>query len=405
MPEYTYTARTAEGSLKKDKMVMKDEQALANYLRGQGLILTSAKIVKKGKESFLNSLLSRFSRIPVVQKIFFTQNLEVMIRTGFSLASALKTISQQTENKRFKEVMVNLQRDVESGVAFSNALAKYPHVFSELFVNMIAAGEVSGKLDEVLKRLTIQMKKDHALMGKVKASLTYPVIVVIAMVGVAIAMMIFVIPQLLSVFSSANVQLPLPTRILIGITHLMTQDGVWLALGLIVIIVFVYRLIKTKKGRSVYHKILLKVPIISPIIKQINTARFTRTLSSLLKTDIPIVQIFQIISKTLGNVHYANVMLSIAEKVKQGVNIAKTLEERKDLFPPIVTQMIAVGEESGTMDTISDEIANFYEESVDQTMANLSTIIEPIIMVVLGAGVAYLAVAIILPIYSLSQAI
>lgn len=405
MPEYIYTARTAEGSLKKDKMVMKDEQALANYLRGQGLILTSAKIVKKGKESFLNSLLSRLSRIPVVQKIFFTQNLEVMIRTGFSLASALKTISQQTENKRFKEVIVNIQRDVESGVAFSNALAKYPHIFSELFVNMIASGEISGKLDEVLKRLTIQMKKDHALMAKVKSALTYPVIVVIAMVGVAIAMMIFVIPKLLGVFSEAQVTLPLPTRILIGITDLMTQQGVWIALGLIVIVVAFYRLIKTKKGRSLYHKILLKAPIISPIIKNINLARFTRTLSSLLKTDIPIVQTFQIISKTLGNVHYANVMLVIAEKVKQGVSIVKTLEEEKALFPPIVTQMIAVGEESGTLDTISEEVANFYEDSVDQTMANLATIIEPIIMLILGAGVAFLAVSIILPIYSLSEAI
>jgi len=405
MPEFIYTARTPEGALKKDRMVMKDEQSLANYLRNQGLILTSAKVQKKRKEGGINALLSRFSGVPTVQKIFFTQNLEVMVRTGFSLANALKTIAQQTDHKKFKEVILELQRDVESGVTFSNSLAKHPQVFSELFVNMIAAGEVSGKLDEVLKRLTIQMKKDHALVAKVKAALTYPAIVVIAMVVIGIAMMIFVIPQLLSIFSEANVQLPLPTRILIWLSNFLAKDGVFVLIGLIILIIIFNRLMKNKKFRSGYHKILLKTPIISGIIKKINLARFTRTLSSLLKTDIPIVQTFQIIAKVLGNVHYSNAMLLAADKVKQGVSIAKTLSEKPDLFPPIATQMISIGEESGTIDSISEEIANFYEESVDETMANLATIIEPVIMLILGVGVAVLAMAVILPIYSLSQTI
>jgi len=403
MPDYIYTARSQDGMLKKDRITMKDEKALAEYLRSQGLLLTSIKLAKDEGKSKMGFLSSIFGRVPLVQKMFFTQNLQVMVRTGFSLANALKTVSMQTTNKRFQRVIQDLQHDVESGVSFSNALSKHKNVFSELFINMVAAGEISGKLDETLKYLTVQMKKDHEIMSKVKSALTYPAIVVIAMVGIGIAMMIFVIPKMLGIFTEMQANLPLPTKILLGTSNFLTHNGVLTTIAVIIIVVVLYRLNKTKKGKAVYHRILLKLPIISGIIKKINLARFTRTLSSLLKTDIPIVQSFQIISRTLGNVHYKQAMLETADKVKRGVSIVKSLEENTDLFPPVVTQMIAVGEESGTLDTISDEVAQFYEADVDQTMGNLSVIIEPILMIVLGAAVAVLALAVIMPMYSLVE--
>jgi len=403
MPEYIYTARTQDGMLKKDRINTKDEKALAEYLRSQGLLLTSVKLAKDEKKSKLDFLTSLTGRIPLVQKMFFTQNLQVMVRTGFSLANALKTLSLQTKNKKFKQIIQDLQHDVESGISFSNALAKHKKVFNELFVSMVAAGEISGKLDETLKYLTVQMKKDHDIISKVKSAMMYPAIVVIAMVGIGISMMIFVIPKMLAIFEEMQADLPLPTRILLFISNFLTQNGIYAAIAVIVIVFLLMRVLKTKKGKAVYHKILLKTPLISPIIMKINLARFTRTLSSLLKTDIPIVQTFQIISRTLGNVNYKQAMLETADKVKKGMSIVKSLEERSELFPPVVTQMISVGEESGTLDSITEEIAIFYEADVDQTMGNLSTIIEPILMLVLGGAVAVMALAIIMPMYSLVE--
>lgn len=405
MPEFIYTARTPEGKLKKDRIRMKDEKSLAKYLKNKGLILTSAKIVKKGGNFSIQQFLDKLTRIKIVEKIFFIQNLSVMVKTGFSLAQALNTLNLQTTNKKFQRIIKDIQHDVESGISFSNALARHPKVFPEIFVNMIAAGEVSGKLDEILTNLTVQMKKDHTLISKVRTAMMYPSVVVFAMVGIGVVMMITVIPQLTSIFGESGTELPLPTKILIGLSEALSSQGVFILIGLAIIVFLLMRLIKTKKGKYYFHLILLKVPVFSGIIKKINLARFTRTLSSLLKTDIPIVQTLQIISKTLGNVHYQQSMIDASEKVKKGVSISKTLEANPNLFPPVVTQMVNIGEESGTLDSISEEIANFYEEDVTQTMDGLSSVIEPILMLIIGAVVAFMALSVLMPMYGLVEAI
>ncbi|MBU0597702.1 type II secretion system F family protein, partial [Patescibacteria group bacterium] len=334
-------------------------------------------------------------------KIFFKQNLSIMVKTGFSLANALKTLAVQTTNNKFKEIILNLQYDVESGISFSNALAKHPKVFPEIFVNMIAAGEVSGKLDEILINLTTQMKKDHHLLAKVKSAMMYPSVVVIAMVGIGITMMVTVIPQMMGIYEETGAELPLPTKIVIALSKGLTNYGIYTVIVLILLFYAFLRIKKTKKGKFYLHHLLLRIPLFASVIKKINLARFTRTLSSLLKTDIPIVQTLQIISKTLGNVHYQKSMINASEKVKQGISISKTLEESPKLFPPIVTQMINIGEESGTLDSISEEIANFFEEDVEETMSGLSTIIEPILMLVIGAVVAVMALSVLMPMYGL----
>ena len=405
MPEFTYTARTKEGKLKKDHIRMKDEKALADYLKNQGLMLTSSKEAKKGGRFSLQGMLDKMSRIPAIQKIFFTQNLSIMVKTGFPLAQALRTLAMQTDNKPFKKIIEEIQHDVESGISFSNALEKHPRVFSELFVNMIAAGEVSGKLDEILITLTNQMKKDHKLISKVRAAMMYPAVIVVAMLGIGTIMMMTVIPQLTGIFTESGAELPLPTKILVGASDILVNQGIFLLAGLGLLGYGFLRFKKTKKGKFYLHKIILSIPLFSGIIKKINIARFTRTLSSLLKTDIPIVQTLQIISKTLGNVHYKNIILEASDKVKKGISIVKTLEDQPKLFAPIVTQMINIGEESGTLDSISEEIANFYEESVDQTMDGLSSIIEPILMLAMGGVVAVVALAVLMPMYGLVETI
>lgn len=405
MPEYLYTARTPDGQLKRDRVRVKDEQSLSEYLRAQNLILTSSKELKKGSGFSLRKINELFSRISVVQKMFFTQNLSVMIRTGFSLALALNTLALQTPNKKFKEIIDEIRLDVENGISFATALSRHPKVFSELFINMIAAGEASGKLDEVLRNLTNQMRKDHTLVSKVRSALMYPMVVVIAMVGIGVVMMITVIPQITSIYTQNSAALPLPTKIIITISNIFIHQGIFLVIGIVILVFLFLRFKKTKKGKKLLHTVMVKIPLFGTIIKKINIARFTRTLSSLLKTDIPIVQTLQIISKTLGNVLYGKSMEEAAEQVKKGISIVKTLQQKPDLFPPVVTQMLAVGEESGTLDTISDEVANFYEEDVDQTMAGLSSIIEPILMLIIGGVVAVMALAVLMPMYGLVQQI
>ncbi len=405
MPVFTYTAKNQRGKTIKSQLVAESETALAAILQPQGLTLTSAIAADQVKRDPLERLLSRLQGVPVVQKIFFTQNLGVMLRGGFSISRAMGTLAMQTTHKYFKTVILNLQNELESGSTFAQALRKYPRVFPELFINMVAAGEASGKLDDVLKSLTIQMKKDYALISKVKGAMTYPIVVVIAMVGAGVAMITLVIPKLQDVFAQNGGTLPLPTRILISISDALVHHGVIVAGLLAVLIVGIVLFVRSSRGGWWFDSIVLHSPIAGPIMRKINLARFTRSLSSMLSTDIPIIQTFQIISRTLSSAHFRKSIDEASQALRGGVSIAKVLERYPFLYPPLVQQMVAVGEESGTLDEVSGDLATFFEEEVDQTMANLSTIIEPVLLLFLGAGVAGMALAIMLPIYNLSQQI
>ncbi|MBI5465883.1 MAG: type II secretion system F family protein [Candidatus Kerfeldbacteria bacterium] len=404
--KFSYSARNEEGGLERGEIDLPSERELADYLRNKGLVLTHAEAVQANQTSSKKMTFKipwLGGRVSSADKIFFAQNLQVMIKAGLSVAIALKTQAAQTSSKAFKEVLEDVYQKVDRGIPLSDALGGYPKVFSELFVNMVRAGEKSGKLEEVLQQVTTQLRKSHALISKVRGALTYPVIVVVAMICIAIAMMVFVIPKITAVFQEVNATLPLPTRLLIATSDFMIHNSLWLLAGTIIFAVLFVRFIHTPYGRHLWHALLLKLPIFSPILRKINLAKFARTFSSLLKTDIPIVQAFQITATTLGNVLYRQAIEDAAERVKKGVAISSIIRDYPKLFSPLIIQMTTVGEETGTLDSILDELAQFYEEDVDRTMSNLSTIIEPILMLLLGVGVGGLAVAIILPIYSLTQ--
>ncbi len=349
--------------------------------------------------------LNKPTKLPINQKIFFIQQLTVMLQAGISLSIALKTLAQQSESKALKNIVQGLQQTVEKGNTLSKGLEAYPKIFNDLFVNMIRAGESSGKLEDVLRELYIQMKKDHEIVSKVKGAMTYPAIVVSMMGVIGIIMMVYVIPSMTSVFKEMNVPLPLPTKILIFISDFLVTQGIWVLLVVIIFVVIFLRVLRTPQGKYVFHKTLLKTPIVGTIIKKINLARFSRTLSSLLKTDIPIVQSFEITSKVLGNVIYKKALIESIEKVKKGVRISESLNPYSNIFPPVVLQMISVGEETGELDNILIESAVFYEEEVNQTMSNLPSIIEPVLMVILGIAVGAMAISVILPMYTLGQSI
>ncbi|MEW6610326.1 MAG: type II secretion system F family protein [Patescibacteria group bacterium] len=351
------------------------------------------------------SWFTRHRHISLTEKIFFMQNLQVMVRTGLSLAMALRTLADQSTHSRFKYVIRNIYEQVEKGTPFARALAAHPSVFPDLTVSMIESGELSGKLDEVLQHVTEQMKKDHELIAKVRGAMLYPSIIIIAMVSIGTAMMIFVIPRLIDVFAEFKATLPLPTRILIATSNFTTRNGPFVVLGFVALIVALRAFSKTTAGTHIVHALLLRMPIFGAIIRKINLARISRTFSSLLTTDIPIVQSSLITSRTIKNVYYREALLDLAERLKKGSQVHAVFSSYPHLFPPVVSQLTRVGEESGALDHVLLQLALFYEEEVDQIMKNLPSIIEPLLILILGAGVGAMAVAIIMPMYSLTQTI
>ncbi len=365
---------------------------------------------QKNEERFslmdiMNNYLLKFSRVPLKEKLFFTRNLAFMLKAGISLSVSLETLAKQTKNKLFAKVLKDVAESLDQGDDFAKSLRKHEKVFDELFINMVESGEISGKLEEVLAQLYIQMKKQHELISKVKGALTYPLVIIFAIVGIGIFLMTVVIPKILVMFTEASLELPLPTKILIAVSNAITQNGLMTAIGSVLFIIMFTSILKTKKGKYYFQAVLLKAPVFGSIIKKINLARFSRTISSLLTTDIMIIKAFQITSNVLGNLHYRNVLLKISEKVKKGEQINTVILEYPKLFPPVVTQMISIGEETGELDSILVELADFYEGEVDQIMENLPSIIEPILILVLGLMVGGAAVAIIMPMYTLTEAI
>ena len=353
----------------------------------------------------INLFLQKLTSVPLAEKLFFIQHLGIMLKAGISLSTALKTLAKQTTNKRFARIIADISRNVEKGVSFTESLKPHEKIFGQLFINMIESGEISGKLEEVLKRLYIQFKKNHELVSKVKGALIYPIVILIAMSGIGTFMMIAVVPKITAMFKDFNAELPLATKLLIKFSDSLVANGLLYLVALIVVILTIVQLIKTKRGRYAFHGLLLKLPIFSPIIKKINLARFARTTSSLLKTDIMIIKSFQIAANVLGNVHYRQALMEMSDKIKKGGTINEVVANYPKLFPPVVAQMIAVGEDTGELDYILEELAEFYEGEIDQTMNNLPAIIEPILILALGLVVGGMAVAVIMPMYALTSVI
>lgn len=345
-----------------------------------------------------------WQKLSTTQKLFLIQQMHIMVKAGVSITATLATLAEQADKKYFKDLLLNLKEEIEKGSTLAKAMRKYSKDFGELMVNMIESGEVSGRLEEVLQQIYTQAKKDHEIVSKVRGALVYPAIVVTAMFGIGTFMIVYVIPKLTDIFKDAGQQLPLPTRILIGTSDFLIQNGILSAVIFFGSIGLFVTFIKSGQGKKIWDSLLLKLPIISPIIKQVNIARFARTTSSFLKTDIPIVQTLTTTANVLGNTKYKAALQDASQKITKGVPLAETLQPYKDLFNPTILQMIAIGEQSGSLDTMLEEAANFYEGEVSQTMETLPTILEPVLMLLLGIGVGGMAVAIIQPLYSLTQA-
>lgn len=342
--------------------------------------------------------------VPFEEILIFTQNLSTMIRAGVSLGEALPALSQNTEHKTLRRILIDIAANVERGNTLAMSLARYPKIFPVLYTSLIEVGEQSGRLSEVLAQLFLQLKKTHDLRAKVRGALIYPTFVVSAMIIISILMLIFVVPKITGIFSDVNVTLPLPTRILIAISHFFQNHALLILAGLPLVVIGLAIVARQPPVRFRLHQLLLILPIFGSIAKKINLAAFARTLSSLIKTDLPIVKSFKLTAPTLGNVLYQQALVAAEGRLAKGETVASVLSGSPNLFPPLLIQMISTGEKSGALDSILEETADFYERQVSETMTNLPSLLEPILIILLGIGVAGMALAIIMPMYSLTQA-
>jgi type IV pilus assembly protein PilC len=351
----------------------------------------------------IDKFLIGLQKIPARDKIFLLQNLGIIIKSGMPLTAGLKTLALQTKNKKLKGILITTEASIKQGKTFGESLEQYKKDFGEMFINMIKAGEISGQLEEVLEELYVQTKKDNELRSKIKGAMIYPTVILVAMVGIGIFVIIFVLPNVTSMFDQLDTELPLTTRLLIWVSNFAKKNGIFIGAGFIALIALLARILKTKGGKKAFDRILLRLPIFGPIIKKINIARTTRNLSSLIKTDINIVQTIQITANILGNTMYKEALMRAAQDVKKGKKLGEIFGIYPKLFPPVIIQMITIGEESGSLDDILEKVAEFYEEEIFQTMESLPTLIEPVLMIIMGIAVGGIAMAIMMPMYSLTQ--
>lgn len=400
MPIFKWEGKALKGQSKKGEVEAPDEAGVRIYLRQQNIIPT--KIVSKGKEI-------KFA-LPFKQKVkqrsiaIFTRQLATMIDAGLPLVQSLEILSSQQDQKLFKNIIREIREDVEGGSTFAAALKKHPGTFDDLYTNLVVAGEEGGILDTILLRLAGYIEKAEALKKKVKSALVYPAAIVSVAVIVVMILMIFVIPVFETMFSSAGQTLPLPTLIVLTMSKLIKKYVV-IIIPLCILVFFLLRKYhQTENGKAVIDSLLLKMPVFGPLFKKIAVARFSRTLGTLVSSGVPILDGLTIVSKTSGNKTIETAILNARASIREGETIADPLG-RSAIFPPMVIQMISVGESTGALDSMLSKIADFYEEEVDVAVGNLTSLLEPLLMVFLGVVIGGVVISMYLPIFQMASAV
>jgi type IV pilus assembly protein PilC len=393
---YLWKGRSPSGELLSGEYQTESKDELVSYLRKRKIIITSVR----SKSAQVAFKMPGKNRVSVKDISVFTRQFATMINAGLPMVQCLDILSQQTEKEFFKESIARIMSDVEGGSTLGEAMARHPKIFNNLFVNMVEAGEAGGILDVILVRLAQFLEKLDALQRKVKGALTYPAVVGVVAIGATIFMLMFIIPTFAKMFTDFGGELPLPTRIVIGISDFLRNF--WWALGAAVTgaIIGFQRYYKTDAGRLACDKLMLKVPVLGNVVRKGSVARFTRTLGTLISSGVPILQGLEITAKTAGNKVVENAVMATRESISQGNTISEPLKEC-GVFPPMVTSMIAVGEQTGALDEMLDKIASFYDSEVDTAVDALTAIIEPVMIVVMGVVVGGMLIAMYLPMFKL----
>jgi type IV pilus assembly protein PilC len=400
MPVYKWEGKTLKGLIKKGEMEAANEGAIRAQLRQQSIIPT--KIVSKGKEIKLS--FSFGSKVKQRSIAIFTRQLATMIDAGLPLVQSLEILSSQQDNKTFKNILRGIREEVEGGSTFAGALKKHPSTFNELYTNLVVAGEEGGILDNILTRLANYIEKAEALKKKVKSAMVYPTVIVTVAVGVVIILMVFVIPVFESMFKSAGQTLPLPTLIVVTLSKMIRKYIVIIIPAAIAAFYVLKKWHQTENGKTVMDRLLLQLPVFGPLFKKIAVARFARTLGTLVSSGVPILDGLNIVSKTAGNKTIETAILNARASIREGETIAEPLG-RSGVFPPMVIQMISVGESTGALDSMLSKIADFYEDEVDVAVANLTSLLEPLLMCFLGVVIGGVVIAMYLPIFQMANAV
>lgn len=403
MPVFVYEARDAGGQLKKDKIEAPNMRMATQRLQEQKMTVINIK-EQSGNPAQADVLgwYQKFKKVNEQALVVFSRQFATMINAGLAMVRCLDILSEQTEDKKLQTTLIQVRRDVEGGSTLSNALAKHPTVFSTLYTSMVKAGEMGGVLDEVLERLAGFMEKDFGLKKKVKSALTYPVVILIMALGIVFFLVTYILPTFVQLFEGMSLQLPLPTKILIGVTKGARNPYIFIpALGLFGAGMFALnRYVATPLGRKQYDLMKLNVPVFGLLNKKVAISRFCRTLGTLLSSGVPIMQALEIVGKASGNEIIAMTVGKIRESIREGESIASPLGA-SGMFPPMVTQMVAVGEETGNLDAMLSKISDFYDTEVEYLLASLTSMLEPIMIVGMGAVVGFIVISVFLPLYQL----
>lgn len=402
MAMFNYKARNVSGQLLQGSVEADNEKALASKLSTQGLMLIKSEEIKK-KTGFSESL-SRFKKVSLKAVAIFARQFSTMIDAGVSLVKCLDVLAQQTEDEKLRGILREVRQAVEDGSTLANAFNKHKLVFGELFINLVHAGEIGGVLDEVMQRLASFFESEQRIRAKVRSAMTYPAVILFVAVSVVIFLVAFVLPTFVSMFEGMDVELPKPTKMLLWISAAMRSYWYIFIVGAIGGGVSFFRFIATPTGKKLFDRFVLKFPVFGPLTRKIAISRFARTLSTLLSSGVPVLQALDVVARAAGNVVVADAILKARASIREGESIASPLGET-EIFPPMVTQMISVGEETGNLDTMLEKISDFYDLEVETTVSSLTSLLEPLMMVVMGFIVGFIVISMFMPLFNLVGAL
>ncbi len=400
MPTFVWEARTRVGETRRGEMEAATSEAVTQRLRAQNL--QPAKVKKKATQ--IEIRFPGSSGVSTKDLVVFTRQFATMIDAGLPLVQCLEILSSQSDNPRFRTVLVDVKNNVEAGTTLADALRRHPKIFDRLFVNLVAAGEAGGVLDTILNRLAAYIEKNMKLVKQVKGAMVYPTIVVFVSIVVTFVLLYWVIPVFQKMFQDFGSALPAPTQIVVNLSEFLRHNVLWFLLGTGGAVAGFITALRTPRGRELFDTLILRMPIFGPLIQKVAVAKFTRTLGTMLSSGVPILDALDIVAATAGNVVVENGLKRVKAKISEGKTIAQPLAEIP-VFPPMVVQMISVGESSGAMDTMLNKIADFYDDEVDAAVGTMMAMLEPLIMAFLAVILGGLVIAMYLPVFSMAGAI
>jgi len=400
MPKYAWEGRLPQGGIRKGELEGPNETAIRAYLRQQQIIPT--KIVKKAKEIKITLPFMK-GRVKKKALAIFTRQLATMIDAGLPLVQSLDILAQQEEDETFQGIITTIKNEVEAGATLAAALQKHPRCFDNMFVNLVVAAEEAGTLDVILSRLATHIEKMEELKKKIKSALVYPIMIVTVAIGVTIVLMVFVVPVFEKLFAGMGATLPTPTRVVIGISNIFKSYLPIIIAITVAMVIALNRYNKTENGKRRIDDMVLKLPVFGELIRKVSIARFARTLATLVTSGVPILEALNIVAGAAGNKVIEEAILKGRVSISEGQSISEPLAE-SGVFPVMVTQMIAVGESTGSLELMLTKVADFYEAEVDVAVATLSSMLEPILMVFLGVIVGGLVISMYLPIFKMASA-